>query len=126
MDTRKLTDTLVADLDPTTRSVVAAYLQELASALPGSRRTREAILTEIADGLIEQITNTTGPDPAVGVEAAIRAFGTPETWQASSPTNSPERPLTAPVSRWWSADRWSAASGCSLSPSLQANRTPPR
>ena len=64
MDTRQLTDTLVADLDPTTRPVVTAYLRELAAALPGSRRTREAILTEIADGLIEQITNTTGPDPA--------------------------------------------------------------
>jgi len=77
MDTRRLTDTLVADLDPTTRPVVAAYLRELAAALPGSRRTRTAILTEIADGLIEQISDTTGPDPAAAVATAIRAFGDP-------------------------------------------------
>ena len=77
MDTRQLTDTLVADLDPTARPVVTAYLRELAAALPGSRRTREAILTEIADGLIEQITNTTGPDPATAVATAIHTFGNP-------------------------------------------------
>ena len=77
MDTRRLTDTLVADLDPTTRPVVAAYLRELAAALPGSRRTRTAILTEIADGLIEQISDTTGPDPAAAVATAIHAFGDP-------------------------------------------------
>ena len=75
MDTRRLTDSLVADLDPTTRPVVAAYLRELAAALPGSRRTRTAILTEIADGLIEQISDTTGPDPAAAVATAIHAFG---------------------------------------------------
>jgi hypothetical protein len=77
MDTRQLTNTLVADLDPTTRPVVTEYLRELAAALPGSRRTRAAILTEIADGLIEQVTNTTGPDKATAVETAIRAFGDP-------------------------------------------------
>jgi hypothetical protein len=77
MDTRQLTETLVADLDPTTRPVAAAYLRELAAALPGSRHTREAILTEIADGLIEQITNTTGPDPATAVETALHTFGNP-------------------------------------------------
>lgn len=77
MDTRRLTDTLVADLDPTTRPVVTAYLGELAVALPGSRRTRKAILTEITDGLIEQITNTTGPDAATAARIAIRAFGDP-------------------------------------------------
>jgi hypothetical protein len=77
MDTGHLTDTLVAELEPAARPVVAGYLRELAAALPGSCRTREAILTEIADGLIEQITNTPGPDPATAVETAIRTFGNP-------------------------------------------------
>ena len=77
MDTRHLTNTLVADLDPRVRPVVSGYLRELATALPGSRRTRTAILTEIADGLIEQITNATGPDPATVARTAIHRFGNP-------------------------------------------------
>ena len=78
MDTRQLTDNLVADLDSTTRPAVTAYLRELAAALPGSHRTRNAILTEIADGLIEQITATRGPNPTtVETETAIRSFGHP-------------------------------------------------
>ena len=77
MDTRELTETLVADLDPLAQPVVAGYLREFAAALPGSRRARQAIVTEIADGLIEQITNTTGPDPAAAAESAVHAFGSP-------------------------------------------------
>lgn len=77
MDTRELTETLVADLDPLAQPVVAGYLRGIAAALPGSRRARQAIVTEIADGLIEQITNTTGPDPAAAAESAVHAFGSP-------------------------------------------------
>ena len=77
MDTRELTETLVADLDPLAQPVVAGYLREFAAALPGSRRARQAIVTEIADGLIEQITNATGPDPAAAAESAVHAFGSP-------------------------------------------------
>ena len=77
MDTRELTETLVADLDPLAQPVVAGYLREFAAALPGSRRARQAIVTEIADGLIEQITNTTGPDPAAAAASAVHAFGSP-------------------------------------------------
>ncbi|HEY4994450.1 MAG TPA: hypothetical protein VII33_20460, partial [Nakamurella sp.] len=43
----------------------------------GSRRVRAVILTEIADGLIEQITNTNGPDPVMVARTAIRTFGSP-------------------------------------------------
>jgi hypothetical protein len=78
MDTRHLTNTLVADLDPIARPVITEYLLELAAALPGSRRTRDAVLTEIADGLIEQITNTPGTDPAMVARTAIHAFGAPQ------------------------------------------------
>lgn len=78
MDTRHLTDTLVANLDPIARPVISGYLGELAAALPGSRRTRDAVLTEIADGLIEQITNTPGADPAMVALTAIHTFGGPQ------------------------------------------------
>jgi len=77
MDTRQLTDTLVAGVDPIARPVVTGYLRDLGADLPGSRRTREAILTEIADGLIEQITNTSGPDPAAAADTAVHTFGNP-------------------------------------------------
>lgn len=78
MDEGHLTSSLVADLDPSARPVATGYLRELAAALPGSRRDRAAILTEIADGLIEQIANTDGPDPVMVARAAIRAFGNPQ------------------------------------------------
>ncbi len=82
MDARQLTDTLVTDLAPTARPAVIGYLLELAAALPGSRRDREVILTEIADGLIEQITNTPGADPEVVARTAIHTFGDPRTLAA--------------------------------------------
>lgn len=82
MDHRHLTDTLVADLDPIARPVISGYLRALAAALPGSRGTRDAVLTEIADGLIEQITNTPGTDPAMIARAAIHTFGAPGTLAA--------------------------------------------
>jgi hypothetical protein len=75
MDTRQLIDNLVADLDPMARPVVTGYLRELAAALPGSRRARAEIVTEIADGLIEEITNIDVPDPVVAAETAVHAFG---------------------------------------------------
>ena len=78
MDDRHLTSSLVADLDPSARPVAAGYLRELAAALPGSRRDRSAILTEIADGLIEQIADTDGPNPATVARTAIRGFGDPQ------------------------------------------------
>lgn len=77
MDASRLTCALVADLDPAARPVVAGYLRELAAALPVSRHVGAPILTEIADGLIGQITDTTGPDPAAVARAAIRSFGSP-------------------------------------------------
>lgn len=78
MDTRHyLTTRLVAHFDPSARPVVAGYLRQLAADLPGSRRAREAILTEIVDGLIEQITDTPGADPAVVARHAVHAFGDP-------------------------------------------------
>ena len=82
MDTGHLTLRLVSDLDPPARPVVIGYLRELAAALPGPRRTREAILTEIADGLIEQITNTAGTDPAMVARSAIHWFGSPRSLAA--------------------------------------------
>ncbi len=77
MDTRNLTSRLVADLDPPARPVVTEYLRELAAALPGSCRTRASILTEIADGLIEQVADTPGTDPATVARIAIHTFGDP-------------------------------------------------
>lgn len=78
MDTRHLTDTLVTDLDPAARPVVTRYLRDLGAALPGSRRCRAAILTEVADGLIEHVTSTTGPDPVTAATSAVRTFGSPQ------------------------------------------------
>ena len=63
MVARDLISTELDDLDPDARPVVAGYLRELAAALPGSRRTRAAIITEIADGVIEEITHTAGRTP---------------------------------------------------------------
>ena len=77
MDTRQLIDNLVADLDPMARPAVTGYLRELAATLPGSRRARVAILTEIADGLIEQIANSDIPDPVAAAQTAIHTFGGP-------------------------------------------------
>ena len=77
MDARRLTDAFVADLDSAAQPLVTGYLRELSAALPVSRGDREAILTEIADGLIEQITNTSGPDPAAAADTAVHTFGNP-------------------------------------------------
>lgn len=78
MDTRHLIVRLVADLDPPARPMVTEYLQDLASALPASHSTVAAILTEMADGLIQQITDTPGVDPAMAARTAIHTFGSPQ------------------------------------------------
>ena len=82
MDTRELIDTVVANLDPTARPVVTGYLRDLADVLPGSRRARQAILTEVADGLIEQVIHTPGPDPATAAGTAVTTFGSPQSLAA--------------------------------------------
>lgn len=82
MDVRHLTATLVADLDPPARPVISGYLREFAAALPGSRGTREAVLAEVADGLIEQVINTPGTDLAMVARTAIHTFGCPQTLAA--------------------------------------------
>jgi hypothetical protein len=48
MDSRQLS---ALGLDPDAAAVVEAYLAELDSRLPASRRVRGAIVAEIADGL---------------------------------------------------------------------------
>ena len=78
MGARDLISTELDDLDPDARPVVAGYLRELAAALPGSRRTRAAIITEIADGVVEQISNTRGPNPAAVAHTALHTFGNPQ------------------------------------------------
>jgi len=42
MDTRELTETLVADLDPLAQPVVAGYLREFAAALPPVNASEQA------------------------------------------------------------------------------------
>jgi hypothetical protein len=72
---------LLALTDGRSAALVAALSERIAglcTALPVSRGAREAILTEIADGLIEQIANTSGPDPARAAQTAIHTFGSPQ------------------------------------------------
>jgi hypothetical protein len=59
---------------------LAAYLSDLAVELPGPRRRRDAILTELRDGL-EQATQdriATGLPPDRAAAAAINQFGSPD------------------------------------------------
>jgi hypothetical protein len=61
------------------KDAFAAYLSDLAAQLPGPRRRREAILTELRDGL-EQATKdriATGLAPDLAAAAAITQFGSP-------------------------------------------------
>jgi hypothetical protein len=61
------------------KDALAAYLSDLAAQLHGPRRRREAILTELRDGL-EQATEdriTTGLAPDRAAAAAISQFGSP-------------------------------------------------
>jgi hypothetical protein len=61
-------------------AALAAYLSELTARLGGPRRRREAILTELRDGL-EHATEhhiTAGLPPGRAAAAAIAEFGTPQ------------------------------------------------
>lgn len=60
-------------------SAVNGYLTDLAARLHGPRRTRNAILDEIRDGLHETIDAnlTAGMDPHTATAHAITKFGTP-------------------------------------------------
>jgi len=57
-----------------------AYLAAVAAGLPGPRRHRERILTELGDGLDQDAAGrvAAGLGPAAAVDAAIDAFGSPD------------------------------------------------
>lgn len=70
---------LAASTGPRPADTPAAYLSDLAAQLRGPRRRREAILTELRDGL-EQATkdhSATGLPPDQAAAAAISQFGNP-------------------------------------------------
>jgi hypothetical protein len=70
---------LAASTGPRPADTLAAYLSDLAAQLRGPRRRREAILTELRDGL-EQATkdrSATGLPPDQAAAAAISQFGNP-------------------------------------------------
>jgi hypothetical protein len=72
-------NTLALGLDPADARIVGDYLAAVGSRLPIARRTREGILTELADGLAcavaEEIERGLAPGPAA--HAAVRQFGEP-------------------------------------------------
>jgi hypothetical protein len=66
--------------DPDPAAVLRDYLTRLAAGLPGSRRTRAAVLAEFADGLIEATDARVAGGMARGpaVRAAVAEFGDPD------------------------------------------------
>ena len=72
-------NTLALGLDPADARIVGDYLAAVGLRLPIARRTREEILTELADGLAcavaEEIERGLAPGPAA--HAAVRQFGEP-------------------------------------------------
>ncbi len=70
-------DDLRPDADPAAAPVIGAYLDELGSHLAVGRRTRRAILTEIADGLACAVADRIDRNepPAIAAKAAIDEFG---------------------------------------------------
>jgi hypothetical protein len=72
-------NTLALGLDPADARIVGDYLAAVGSRLPIARRTREEILTELADGLAcavaQEIERGLAPGPAA--HAAVRQFGEP-------------------------------------------------
>lgn len=64
----------------TPAGIVDGYLAEVAARLPGPRRTRNAVLTEIRDGLHEAVDGYTaaGMDTVTATRAAVTRFGTPD------------------------------------------------
>ena len=72
-------DRLATSTGTRVKDALAAYLSDLAAQLHGPRRRREAILTELRDGL-EQATEdriATGLAPDRAAAAAITQFGSP-------------------------------------------------
>jgi hypothetical protein len=72
-------DRLASSTGTRPKDALAAYLSDLAAQLRGPRRRREAILTELRDGL-EQATEdriATGLAPEQAAAAAITQFGSP-------------------------------------------------
>lgn len=58
--------------------IIDSYLAALAARLPGSRRTRDAVLDELRDGLSELAARHAddGRPPRAAAEAAVAEFGT--------------------------------------------------
>jgi hypothetical protein len=72
-------DCIATNTGPRPKDALAAYLSDLAAQLHGPRRRREAIFTELRDGL-EQATEdriATGLAPDQAAAAAITQFGSP-------------------------------------------------
>ena len=72
-------DRLATSTGTRPKDALAAYLSDLAAQLHGPRRRREAILTELRDGL-EQVTEdriATGLPPDRAAATAITQFGSP-------------------------------------------------
>ena len=72
-------DCIATSTGPRPMDALAAYLSDLAAQLHGPRRRREAIFTELRDGL-EQATEdriATGLAPDQAAAAAITQFGSP-------------------------------------------------
>jgi hypothetical protein len=72
-------DCIATSTGPRPKDALAAYLSDLAAQLHGPRRRREAIFTELRDGL-EQATEdriATGLAPDQAAAAAISQFGSP-------------------------------------------------
>jgi hypothetical protein len=77
-----------AVVDPAARPVVDAYIAALADGLPGSRKARAAILTEIGDGLAETVERhqALGRPPERAAAEAVAEFGDPRELAASLAT----------------------------------------
>src|SRR5215217_9784024 len=78
-ETNMASDCIATSTGPRPKDALAAYLSDLAAQLHGPRRRREAILTELRDGL-EQATQdriATGLPPDRAASAAITQFGSP-------------------------------------------------
>lgn len=72
-------DLTPATWDPQARTAAAGYLRALAAGLPLARRTRAAVLAEVADGLACAVEAhvAAGAQPAAAARLAIAEFGDP-------------------------------------------------
>jgi len=59
------------------QQLIDAYIREVAAALPGSRRARHDVLTELKDGLLDAASNhqCNGRPASTAAQAAIAEFG---------------------------------------------------